>query len=54
MLQDLKTPKMPVMTFLESPRLYTPEKSFEDDTESAASKQDILNELKAWREEYSK
>lgn len=52
--KDLKTPKMPVMTFLESPRLYTPEKSFEDDTEPAASKQDILNELKAWREEYSK
>lgn len=52
--KDLKTPKMPVVTFLESPRLYTPEKSFEDDTEPSASKQDILNELKAWREEYSK
>jgi len=43
-----------MITFLESPRLYTPEKSFEEETRSTASKNDILEELKAWRAEYSK
>ena len=43
-----------MISFLESPRLYTPEKSFEEDTGPSASKNDILEELKAWREEYSK
>ncbi|KAJ7360064.1 Leucine-rich repeat-containing protein 56 [Desmophyllum pertusum] len=52
-LKSPKTPVMPVVAFLESPRLYTPEKSFEEDTETSASKNDILEELKAWREEYS-
>ncbi|KAL9956013.1 hypothetical protein ACROYT_G037430 [Oculina patagonica] len=52
--KDLKSPKVPVIAFLESPRLYTPEKSFEEDTGPSASKNDILEELKAWREEYSK
>lgn len=52
--KDLKAPRIPVVAFLESPRLYTPEKSFEEDTEPSASKNDILEELKAWRHEYSK
>jgi len=52
--KDLKQPRMPMITFLESPRLYTPEKSFEEETRSTASKNDILEELKAWRAEYSK
>ncbi|XP_073246688.1 leucine-rich repeat-containing protein 56-like [Porites lutea] len=51
----LKQPKMPVVTFrLESPRLFIPEKSFEEETETSASASDILEELKAWRKEYSK
>jgi len=50
----MKTPRIPVVAFLESPRLYTPEKSFEEDTEPSAIKNDILEELKAWRDEYSK
>ena len=45
---------MPVVAFLESPRLFIPEKSFEEETESSASASDILEELKAWRKEYSK
>ena len=52
--QDLKQPKLPMVTFLDSPRLYTPEKSFEEERESTESKSDILEELKAWRFEYSK
>lgn len=52
--QDLKQPKLPMITFLESPRLYTPEKSFEEEGESTESKKDILEELKTWRFEYSK
>jgi len=43
-----------MVTFLDSPRLYTPEKSFEEERESTESKSDILEELKAWRFEYSK
>ena len=45
---------MPVVAFLENPRLYTPEKSYEEEMGSASSKNDILEELKAWRVEYSK
>ncbi|XP_074638081.1 leucine-rich repeat-containing protein 56-like [Acropora palmata] len=52
--KDLKQPKLPMVTFLDSPRLYTPEKSFEEERESTESKSDILEELKAWRFEYSK
>lgn len=52
--KDLQQPKMLKIAFLESPRLFVPEKSFEEETESSASKNDILEELKAWRQEYSK
>lgn len=52
--KDMKQPKLPVVTFLENPRLYTPERSFEDESVSTGSKNDILEELKAWRMEYSK
>ncbi|XP_068673337.1 leucine-rich repeat-containing protein 56-like [Montipora foliosa] len=52
--KDLKQPKLPMVAFLESPRLFTPEKSYEEEADSTANKNDILEELKAWRLEYSK
>ena len=53
-IQDMKQPKLPVVTFLESPRLYTPERSFEEESVLTGNKNDILEELKTWRMEYSK